>query len=225
MVLKNKNIQSTEASIELPAEFISQAGLIVKTADDVWAVSPVGKGRTVTISWLHKFEVNSKLKHTIMDTLIHYAENSAASTLSTICAAIKQAFPTDSDNYNDFERIWFQLCPSAKKTLKGFLTRCLKLNHKHLKKHHNLASKFAYKQEFQALHPTKGRLTDLEYDSYLQNLRSQCNYIPSSPPDDIDYYTRQITYRKTFINVKNIMGCRLLVQLARRPKQISMLKW
>ncbi|WP_441004030.1 hypothetical protein [Pseudocolwellia agarivorans] len=225
MVLKNKNIQSTEASIELPSEFVSPAGLIVKTSDDVWAISPPGKGCTITISWLHKFDKNSKLKYILMDTLIHYVENSAGSTVSTINFAVQKGFPADNDNYDDFERIWFQLGSSTKKTLKGFLTQCLKLNHKHLKKHHNLASKYLHKSKFQALHPTKGRLTDLEYDSFLHNLRSHCKDIPSSPPDYIDYYTHQVFNSITFINIKNIMACRLLVQLARRPKQISMLKW
>jgi hypothetical protein len=224
MVQQNSNIQSIDLSTQLPSEFKSQAGLTVKTMDDLWKLSPSGKGKIVDISWLHKFSVNSKLRYILLDTLVHYAESKAASTVSTISFAVIQAFPTDNDSYCDFERIWSKLGSSTKKTLKGFLTQCLKLNHKHLKKHHHIAREYIHKPQFQALHPKKGRLTDYEYDSILQNLRNHCKNIPSIPPDDIEFYTCQLN-NKSFINIKSIIGYRLMVQLARRPKQISVLKW
>jgi hypothetical protein len=225
MVLKNRNIQSTEARTELPAEFRSQAGLIVKTADDVWGLSPLGKGNKINISWLQNFNLNSELRYILLDTLIHYSETQTSSTVATVCFSLVQGFPKDNESDDEFERIWNGLGSSSKKTLKGFLGTCLKLNHVKLKKHHVIASKFKHKKNFQALHPTKGRLTDFEYDSVLQNLRSLCSEIPETAPNNIGFYQTTNFNSKTFVNFRNIMSYRLMIQLARRPKQISILKW
>ena len=216
-----------ESGIELPVEFTSQAGLLVNTFDDKWELDPTGKGKTVDVTWLHTFEINSKLRSILLDTLIYYAETKAASTVSTIKFAVFDAFPDDNISISGFKRRWQSMRASNKKTLKGFLNTCVKkLIHKYMKKFYDVTSKYKYKAKFNALHPTKGRLTDYEYDSILQNLRVLCEEIPTQSPHDLQYY--QITYSKSapvFNDHKKLLAYRSLVQMARRPKQISMLKW
>jgi hypothetical protein len=210
---------------ELPFEFTSQAGISVETYSNVWELAYLGKGRKIDITWLQSFPETSELKYVLLDTLIYYAETKSASTVSTITTSLKQAFPKDFSQLAEFEKVWHVLKGSTKKTLSGFLNSSIKLNHRLLEKHHKLACKYSYKQNFNGLHPTKGRLTDYEYDSILENLRIKCRSIPNKPPEDFDYYIKASEKNNSFINLKNIVAYRLLIQLARRPKQIVMLKW
>lgn len=210
---------------ELPEKFISQAGIKVETFNNTWELAHLGKGRKTNIAWLQSFPRTSKLKYILLDTLIYYAETKSASTVTTITASLKQAFPKDCTDISEFENLWHVLRGSTKKTISGFLNSSLKLNHTLLDKHYRLACKYSYKQSFNGLHPTKGRLTDYEYDSILENLRIKCRSIPNQPPEDLHYYTKASEKNNSFINLKSMVAYRLLIQLARRPKQIVMLKW
>lgn len=225
MESKNKKLHNADFEYSLPVSFTSQAGLRVETHSDEWVLSVSGKGKSIDVSWLNGFCSKSKLKHSLLDALIHYAESRNSATVSTVCFAVRDGFPNDNSEEAEFLNIWNTLGSPAKKTLKGFLSTCLRLGHKNLSPHNEIAKRFVFKSNFSALHPTKGRLSDYEYDSVLINLRLLSESVPRVPPDNLDFYRSWNTGDKAFINFKNIIAYRFLVQIARRPKQISMLKW
>ena len=215
-----------ENNLDFPREFTSQAGLKVKTSNDIWVIAPCGKGRIIDVSWHHRFNHNLRFRDTLLDVLIHYAETNAATTLATINYAIQSAFPDKDTKLCTFNRRWISFNDSLKKTLKGFFSTCSRLNHKNFKDFESISNKYKHKPRFNALHPTKGRLTDFEFDSILDNLRRLCDEIPKQPPLEINFYDcRQVKKQRSFVNYKGILCYRMMVQLARRPRQISFLKW
>ncbi|TMO05490.1 hypothetical protein [Pseudoalteromonas sp. S558] len=227
MAQNNKRQSLVNCSFDVTHQFTAQSGLTVKAQDNLWVLSATGKGRFVDVTWLHEFEGCEITKNILLDTLIHYAETKTAGTVSTQKNAVFSAFPHAFRSLQEFRSNWQQLGNSAKKTLKGFMSTCvLKLNHKHLMKHYEIANTYQHKPKFNALHPTKGRLTDFEYDSILDNLRALSAQLPISPPQILSFYQSQgVNGRPTFSYYKKILSYRLMVQIARRPKQISILKW
>jgi len=227
MVQTNRHKISQNPEIDIASQFTAQSGLIVDTHNDIWILSPLGKGRTVDVSWLHKFDGCALTKGILFDTLIHYAETKTAATVSTQIFAVRDAFPHAFETLEDFKLNWQQLRNSAKKTLKGFMTTCVtKLNHKYLYKHYEITNTYQHKPRFNALHPTKGRLTDYEYDSILHNIRTLSAQLPTNPSDDLNFYQSQGAQDNlNFSYFKKIMSYRFMIQIARRPKQIATLKW
>ena len=228
---KNKNQISFNSEIDVATEFYSQSGLFVKTSDDMWVLSSIGKGNTVDVGWLNSFKFNPILRNTLIDTLIHYAETKTAATVSTQRFALIEAFPNDKVSIDEFKIKWNELKSSTRKTLKGFISTAVKkLNHKHMMEYHEITKEYKHKQIFNALHPTKGRLTDYEYDSLLHNVRTLCAELPTTPPTDLSFYQQRNSprgqiKRRAFSYFKSVVAYRLMLQLARRPRQIAMLKW
>ena len=227
----NKKLLLVRSKLDIPMEFTSQDGLSVTSHDDIWWLAPTGKGRKVDVGWLHSFKDNTMLRDVLLDTLIHYAETKSATTVATQRAALWSAFPNDNSCLDDFNKRWVNLPNSTKKTLKGFMTTAVEsLGHNQIEKYRDITYKFRHLAKFNGLHPTKGRLTDFEYDSILQNVRLLCDALPAVPPKEWEFYSiRQSSYNKDserrFSHFKSVIAYRLLIQIARRPKQVAMLKW
>jgi hypothetical protein len=222
-----KNDKANNSSgIDLPLQFISQAGLLVDTSENVWCLASHGKGHQINVSWLHSFNNSFLLRDSLLDSLIHFSQTNSASTVQTKVFALKKAFPCDNDSIHDFKARWQTFKGPLKKTLKGLLSNSVKLGHKNLNQFNDITIKYSYKSNFQALHPTKGRLTDYEYDSILNNLRLKCNNLSFVIPENLKFYTEIYSSNiNKFINYRSIICYRMLIQIARRPKQISYLKW
>ncbi|MGC0118301.1 hypothetical protein [Pseudoalteromonas piscicida] len=214
--------------IKIPKTFSSQAGLIVNTYDNTWVLAAAGRGKFIEVTWLHSFKLKRMLRDILLDTLIHYAETKSPATTATQRSALFCAFPNDDESLVEFGQRWCQLSNSTKKTLKGFINTAVnKLNHKYINKYYEIAKRYRHKPEFNALSSTKGRLTDYEYDSILHNIRLICNQLPLDPPDELEFYqiSNSSCNNKYFSHVKSVIAYRLMLQIARRPKQIAALKW
>ncbi|TMO56993.1 hypothetical protein [Pseudoalteromonas phenolica] len=228
MVQKNRQSNLRLSELKLPKTFTAQSGLVVNVFEDRWQLAPTGKGNSINVAFLHSFKCDSILKLAVFDTLIHYAQTKSASTVSTQLAALKQSFPSDLEDIDEFKIRWNSLGDSAKKTLKGFLSTAVNnLSHSNLIKYYTIASKYNHKTKFNALCSKKGRLTDYEYDSILQNVRFLCNEIEIIKNEGLDFYQRKnsLPNKNFFSHIKSVMAYRLILQIARRPKQITLLKW
>ncbi|WP_149982393.1 hypothetical protein [Pseudoalteromonas rhizosphaerae] len=225
MASNQKNNETISNTICLPQYFTSQAGLKVKTFEPEWVIDDGGNNAKINISWLLNFEENLVFRDSLIDTLIHYVESKSALTVCTVTFAIRAAFPSDKIKVTEFTLNWHELADSTKKTLKGFISTAYKLNNMIFREFQEITKKFNFKSKFQGLDPTKGRLTDYEYDSMLQELRVKCNAIPKTPPKDFSFYSSNSGNKLKFESYKSIICYRTMVQLARRPKQISFLRW
>lgn len=221
---KNKG---AEAAIEeLPSSFTSQAGLLVDASSAEWQLAVTGKGNKVDLSWLYEFSRESALRFAITEGLIHISEVQAASSVSTKVFALRHAFYKESVSVDEFKHLWLGLNESTKKTLRGFLSTCVNnLRNQILKPYFSEVETYQHKSEFGGLHPTKGRLSDYELDSILENLRHYCDQIPDSQINDLEFFSNQFSYELGFISIRKIIAYRLMAQIARRPAQIAMLKW
>ena len=76
------------------------------------------------------------------------------------------------------------------------------------------------------LNPFKGRLSELEFDSVVQNLNQEIARIDFSIDRDYDFFDRQ-AYAGffSFSTLRNLVSVRLLIAILRRPFQVAMLKW
>lgn len=224
--MEPKNKGAAAVVEELPSSFTSQAGLLVDTSSTEWELAITGKGRTVDLSWLHEFSRESALRFAIMEGLIHISEVQAAKSVSTKVFALREVFDKESMSIDEFKHLWLELKEPVKKTLRGFLNTCVNnLQNQILKPYFVEVENYQYKTEFSALHPTKGRLSDYELDSILENLRHYCNQIPDSQINDLEYFSNQAQSELRFISIRKIVAYRLMAQIARRPVQIAMLKW
>ncbi|MDU0111753.1 hypothetical protein RT723_01750 [Psychrosphaera aquimarina] len=241
MARKFKNIfvfGFAPTDFDLPETFTARSGDEIEVFNDYWELS--GKGSKYqgqcykNVSWIGSLQLDNDFKYAIIDTLIYYAQKKSAATFCTINLAVRKSF----ENVNSFERfkeIWPELVDSRKKTTKSFFSVAYKHHEELMEKWYKFTQKFIYKATPSVLHPTKGRLTDFEYDSYLSTLRNLCNYFKTLNIYQIKecFFTKQANSEHynpdneniSFDSFRNLVSTRVLTQLVRRPSQICMIKW
>ncbi|MBL4855503.1 MAG: hypothetical protein JKX89_01095 [Idiomarina sp.] len=214
-------------SNKLPKCFYSSAGLKVEVHAEKWKLAPYGQGHTIDVSWLKRLSIDPELQRSFLELLISYSETKSSGTVATISFALQSGFPEKVKDLDSFKVNWATLKSSTKKTLKGCLGAAVKYDLTILIPYYDVVKTYQHKPKFNGLSPTKGRLSDYEYDSILENVRRKCEELPeaSQLSDDFFFNQKALSRSLRFYHYRNTVCYRTLIQLARRPRQISFLKW
>ena len=190
--------------------------------DDTWILLPYkGKGWRVEVGWVHSSKFTDEDRALILDVLMFYARTKVASTTSGVIINagpyIKYGVPT----LTSLKTIWSGLKTSQKKGVNQFFSAATNLGNKKFKEFHEFTSSHLDKNKRNALDPSKGALSEIEFDSLAKHINSNLREFDWTVERNLAFYKSSY-----FIgNVRNLISNKLLLSIVRRPIQLSAIKW
>jgi hypothetical protein len=202
--------------------FTVLSGLEVNAFDDQWTLlAHQGKGGSVEVGWVHSGKMPDNDRTLILDVLMFYARTKAASTTSGVnCNAgpyLRRGIPT----LTSLKTIWSGLKTNQKKGLNQFFGTLNKLGNKQFKKFHEFTSTRLDRDKRNALDPSKGALSEIEFDSLATQMNSKLREFDWTVDHPIAFYQSA----NFFGMFRNLISNKLLLSIVRRPIQLTALKW
>jgi hypothetical protein len=202
--------------------FTCHSGLKVNAFEDEWTLlAHRGKGWRVKVGWVHSGKMPDLDRTMILDVLMFYARTKAASTTSgVICNAgpyLKDGVPT----LTSLKSTWSGLKTNQKKGLNQFFGTLKNLGNKQFEEFHEFTSTHLDKDKRNSLDPSKGALSEIEFDSLAKQINSNLREFDWTVERPLTFYQSS----SFFSNVRNLMTNKLMLSIVRRPIQLSAMKW
>lgn len=202
-------------------EVIAKSGLAINILDDQWKILPTkSKGYVIPISWLHDSQIPDEDWQLIVEVYLHYVRTKAASTASGVVTNTKTHVADGIPSLVSLKSKWSGLKTNQKKGLNQFFSTLVALGHKRFREHHAFTTAHLDKDVKNHLDPSKGALTDFEFDSLAKQINTKLNSIDWSVRVDLSFYRSQ-----KFTTVRNIVSTKLMLATVRRGIQLSALNW
>jgi len=195
--------------------------LEINVLDDQWKILPTkSKGNIIPISWLHDSQMPDDDWQLIVEVYSHYVRTKAASTASGVVTNTKTHLIQGIPSLVSLKLKWSGLKTNQKKGLNQFFSTLVALGHKRFSEHHTFTTTHLDKDAKNHLDPSKGALTDFEFDSLAKQINTRLNSIDWSEAVDLSFYRSQ-----KFTEIRNIVSTKLMLATVRRGIQLSILKW
>ena len=199
----------------------AKSGLQVNILDDEWRLLPTSsKGYLIPIAWLHNSAMSDQDWHIIVDVYTHYVRTKAASTAFGVVGNTRRYFTDGIPELSEIKGKWSGLPTHQKKSLNQVFGTLCKLGRKRFVDYHNFTKNHLDKETNNNLDPTKGALTDIEFDSFAKLVNNKLASVDWSRHTDLPFY--QST---AFALVRTAVASKLMLAAIRRPIQLSALKW
>lgn len=199
----------------------AKSGMVLNILDDLWKILPTNsKGHSIPISWLHDSHMPDEDWQLIVEVYLHYVRTKAASTASGVVTNTKTHLINGIPSLVTLKLKWSGLKTNQKKGLNQFFCTLVALGHKSFVGHHAFTSTHLDKETKNHLDPSKGALTDFEFDSLAKQINTKLNSIDWSERPDLSFYQSP-----TFSFVRNCVSTKLMLSTVRRGIQLSALKW
>ena len=199
----------------------AKSGLEINVLDDQWKILPTkSKGNIIPISWLHDSQMPDDDWQLIVEVYSHYVRTKAASTASGVVTNTKTHLIQGIPSLVSLKLKWSGLKTNQKKGLNQFFSTLVALGHKRFSEHHTFTTTHLDKDAKNHLDPSKGALTDFEFDSLAKQINTRLNSIDWSEAVDLSFYRSQ-----KFTEIRNIVSTKLMLATVRRGIQLSILKW
>jgi len=156
----------------------------------------------------------------IVEVYLHYVRTKAASTASGVITNSKLHLVNGIPSLVSLKLKWSGLKTNQKKGLNQFFSTLVALGNKGFREHHAFTSTHLDKDVKNHLDPSKGALTDFEFDSLAKQINTRLNSIDWSERFDLTFYQSQ-----KFSWIRNSVSTKLLLATVRRGIQLSLLKW
>lgn len=199
----------------------AKSGLPINVLDDQWKILPTkSKGHVTPISWLHDSQMSDDDWQLIIEVYLHYVRNKTASTASGVVTNTKMHVVDGIPSLIALKSKWSGLKTNQKKGLNQFFSTLVALGHKRFGDHHAFTTAHLDRDAKNHLDPSKGALTDFEFDSLAKQINTKLNAIDWSEKVDLPFYQSQ-----RFTIVRNVVSTKLMLSTVRRGIQLSILKW
>ena len=199
----------------------AKSGLAINILDDQWKILPTrSKGHFIPISWLHDSQMPDEDWQLIVEVYLHYVRTKAASTASGVVTNTRNHLTGGIPSLINLKSKWSGLRTNQKKGLNQFFSTLVALGHKKFGEHHAFTSSHLDKENNNHLDPSKGALTDFEFDSLVKQINIKLNSVDWSEKVDLHFYQSQ-----KFTEVRNIVSIKLMLATVRRGIQLSIIKW
>lgn len=222
MTNSKSSLRALRAKKQQPTLITAKSGLKVNLLDDEWQVLPhKGKGHRISVAWLHGSDMPAEDWNLILDVYSHYVRTKAASTAIGIVTNTKPFLVHGFPDLTSLRTIWSGLQTNHKKGLNQFFGTLSRLGHQRFDTYHAFTTKHLDKDVSNVFDPSKGALSDFEFDSLAKQINNRLREFDWSVPQNLSYY------RSTngFNEARNSVAIKLMVSTVRRPIQLSVLKW
>lgn len=200
----------------------AKSGLMVNTSDDVWVILPYnGKGKVVCVDWVRSSNISDDDRELILNVFVHYVRTMAASTASGIVCNVKPFVMNGIPSLASVKTFWSGLKTNNKKGLNQFFGTLSKQGYERFEEYHKYTSAHLDKRKINTLDPSRGALSDIEFDSLAKQLNEDLQEFDWAADRDLSFYQSSTLYG----DIKNRVTSKLLLSIVRRPIQISILKW
>lgn len=204
-----------------PLMVTAKSGLRINIQDDEWRILPTtSKGHLISVSWLHNSEMSDDDWHLLVEAYTHYVRTKAASTAFGVVGNTKPHFANGIPKLTQLKVKWSSIPTHQKKSINQVVGTLRKLGHEAFAAHHDFTRNHLDKDEKNFLDPTKGALTDLEFDSLAKLVNNRLASIDWSRRTDLSFYRSN-----SFSHVRNAVSSKLMLATVRRPIQLAALKW
>ena len=151
-----------------------KSGLKVRVSDAEWVLlQNKGKGNLIKLAWLRSGELSNKEIELALLVFIHYVINKSASTACTVAIGVRPVIQSGFPSIEDLMIAWSSLGLSKKKATNQFFGTLVRLGYREFAKFHQFTSSNLDSEMIDPLNPFKGRLSELEFDSVIQNLNQE----------------------------------------------------
>ncbi|HEJ4836735.1 TPA: hypothetical protein SL610_006274 [Pseudomonas aeruginosa] len=199
-----------------------KSGLTVNTSDDVWVLLPNnGKGRLLCVDWVHSSNMSDNDRELILDVFVHYIRTSAASTASGVAGKVKPFLINGIPSLSRVKSIWSGLNASNKKGLNQFFGTLSRQGNAQFSEYHKYTSANLDKEKGNALDPSSGALSDIEFDSLAKQVNKNLLEFDWVADRVLSYFQSPGLYGR----LRNLVTNKLLLSVVRRPIQIAIMKW
>ncbi|MCH2341314.1 hypothetical protein ACGFZ7_02095 [Pseudomonas sp. NPDC047963] len=199
----------------------AKSGLVINTSDDVWILLPnMGKGRKVHVGWVRSWGISDEDRALIIDVFAYFVRTKAASTASGVVTNVKPLLTDGIPTLIKVKSIWSGLKTNNKKGLNQFFGALVRHGYERFYEFHNFTRRHLDKHEINALDPSKGALSDIEFDSLAKQVNAELQSFDWARDRMISFYRSQ-----QYGVIRNLVTNKLLLAIVRRPIQISVLKW
>jgi hypothetical protein len=200
----------------------AKSGIKVNIFDDEWQVlSYKGKGHRIPVAWLHDSDMPDEDWNLILDAYTHYVRTKAASTASGIVTNTKPFLVDGIPELTSLRTSWSGLQTNHKKGLNQFFGTLSKLGYKRFAAYHDFTTKRLDKNVNNIFDPSKGALSECEFDSLAKEINNKLREFDWSVPRDLSFYKPA----SGFNAARNSVAIKLIVSTVRRPIQLMVLKW
>jgi hypothetical protein len=201
---------------------IVKSGLGVDTANDEWILLPYnGKGWKISVAWVRSEQICLEHQKLIFQVIIFYARTMAASTTSGVVTNIRPYLVSGILGMTSLIAMWSGLATNNKKGLNQFFGTLVRLGHLEFSELHIFTSANLDKECSNALDPSSGALTDIEFDSFARQVNRDVQAIDWGISRSLKFYMS----KNLFGSVRNSISNKLLLAIVRRPIQLTVLKW
>lgn len=199
----------------------AKSGMAINLLDDQWNILPnKSKGHAIRISWLHDSPMPDEDWQLIVEVYLHYVRTKSASTASGVITNTKTHLADGIPSLVSLKLKWSGLRTNQKKGLNQFFSTLVALGHKRFVEYHAFTTSHLDKEVKNHLDPSKGALTDFEFDSLAKQINTKLNSFDWSERQDLTFYQS-----KKFTAVRNSVSNKLMLATVRRGIQLSILKW
>lgn len=214
---------SAKPTVKRELMISAKSGLRVNVYDDVWTLLPnKGKGWQVFVDWVHSGDMPTEARVFLLDVFKHYARTKQASTTATIVINVKPFMTNGIPLLSSVKAIWSGLQTSKKKGLNQFFGTLSKLGNKRFDDYHQFTKTHLDKEVRNHLDPSKGALSDMEFDSLAKQVNNKIQDFSWCADRDISFYQSS---NYGFGEYRNSVAIKLLTSIVRRPIQVILLKW
>lgn len=201
---------------------IAKSGLEVNINNREWVLLPnFGKGRLMHVGWVHSIEMAKHDREFILEVLVYYARNKAASTASGIAVNIKTALISGIPTLGALRSMWSGLKTNNKKGLNQFFCTLFRLGHILFKEYHEFTTANLDKSRINSLDTSRGALSNIEFDSLAKLINGKLQEIDWGANRTLSFYQTP----SSFGSFRNRITNKLMLSIVRRPIQIALLKW
>lgn len=209
------------ARLKRPTVLTAKSGLPVNVIDDQWKILPtLSKGHCVPVAWLHDSPMSDEDWQLCVDAFGFYVRTKSASTAYGLVGNTETHLANGIPELTELKAKWSGVPTHQKKSLNQFFCTLCKLGHKHFGEFHDFTKAHLDKEKKNSLDPTRGSLTDFEFDSLAKLINTTLGGIDWAQQRDLSFYSSQ-----AFSQVRTAVANKLMLAIVRRPIQLSLLKW
>lgn len=220
--MSKRRILSAIQEIRDSSSIIANSGISVNVLDNDWILLPYqGKGWKISVGWIHSSNISEIDRVLILDVIIFYARMKAASTTAGVVTNTKPLLSEGIPSLEMVKARWSGLQTNNKKGLNQFFGTLVKLGNVEFCDFHNFTSTHLDKTNSNALDPSRGALSKLEFDSFARQINRNLQLFDWGAVRDLSFYQSQGAFNALINKVTN----KLLLAIVRRPIQIAALKW
>jgi len=209
------------AGLKQPMILTAKSGLQVNVMDNQWKILPTqSKGHCIPVSWIHNSQMPDEDWQLCVDVFSFYVRTKSASTAYGLVGNIETHLLNGIPELPEIKAKWSGLPTHHKKSLNQFFGTLCKLGHKRFVEFHDFTKRHLDKEKRNSLDPTRGSLTDFEFDSLAKLINTTLGEIDWTQQRDLCFYSS-----KAFSHVRTAVANKLMLATVRRPVQLSVLKW